>query len=267
MSWYASQMSCMSPYSMPLWTIFTKWPAPFSPTQSQQGEPSSTLAQIAWKMGLTNGHAAGEPPGIREGPFSAPSSPPETPQPTYSRPLLSTYSVRRMVSGKWLLPPSMRMSPGSRMGRSWSMRLSTACPALTIIMIFRGLARLSANSWREYVPMMFLPLARPSTNFVTFSVVRLNTATVKPLDSMFITRFSPMTARPTRPMSAFFMSLSPFFISAHGRCPRKYPRSASRLRARRSRSDCWPPARRRPSRIAGTSPAPSRSARHTVPRR
>ena len=23
MSWYASQMSCMSPYSMPLWTIFT----------------------------------------------------------------------------------------------------------------------------------------------------------------------------------------------------------------------------------------------------
>lgn len=30
--WYASQMSCMSPYSMPLWTIFTKCPAPSSPT-------------------------------------------------------------------------------------------------------------------------------------------------------------------------------------------------------------------------------------------
>ena len=59
-------MSCISPYSMPLWTIFTKWPAPFSPTQSQQGEPSSTLA---------------EPPGIMEGPFRAPSSPPDTPVP------------------------------------------------------------------------------------------------------------------------------------------------------------------------------------------
>ena len=45
-----------------------------------------------------------------EGPFRAPSSPPDTPQPTYSSPLLSTYLVRRMVSGKWLLPPSTRMS-------------------------------------------------------------------------------------------------------------------------------------------------------------
>ncbi len=98
------------------------------------------------------------------------------------------------------------------------MRLSTACPALTIIMIFRGFSRLSASSCREYVPMMFFPLARPSTNFVTFSVVRLNTATVKPLDSMFITRFSPMTARPTRPMSAFFIAFSPFYL-----CTRALP--------------------------------------------
>ena len=29
-------MSCMSPYSMPLWTIFTKWPAPSSPTYEQK---------------------------------------------------------------------------------------------------------------------------------------------------------------------------------------------------------------------------------------
>ena len=75
-------MSCMSPYSMPLWTILTKCPAPFSPTQSQHGEPSSTFAQIAWKMSFTYGHAAGEPPGIIDGPLSAPSSPPETPVPT-----------------------------------------------------------------------------------------------------------------------------------------------------------------------------------------
>ena len=53
--------------------------------------------------------------------------------------------------------------------------------------------------------MMFLPAARPLTNLSTFSTVRLNTATVKPFDSMFMTRFSPMTARPIRPMLAFFM--------------------------------------------------------------
>ena len=52
-------MSCMSPYSMPLWTIFTKWPAPSSPTQSQQGSPSGVLAQMAWKISFTRGQAAG----------------------------------------------------------------------------------------------------------------------------------------------------------------------------------------------------------------
>ena len=58
----------MSPYSMPLCTIFTKWPAPFSPTQSQQGVPSSVFAAIAWKIGFTSGQAAGVPPGMIEGP-------------------------------------------------------------------------------------------------------------------------------------------------------------------------------------------------------
>ena len=71
----------MSPYSMPLWTIFTKWPAPFSPTQSQQGVPSATLAAMAWKMAFTCGQAAGEPPGMMLGPWRAPSSPPDTPVP------------------------------------------------------------------------------------------------------------------------------------------------------------------------------------------
>jgi len=70
---YASQMSCMSPYSMPLWTIFTKWPAPPSPTQSQQGSSrpvlgSAAFAAMAWKIGLTCSHAAGLPPGMRLGP-------------------------------------------------------------------------------------------------------------------------------------------------------------------------------------------------------
>ena len=29
---YASAISCMSAYSIPLWTILTKWPAPLGPT-------------------------------------------------------------------------------------------------------------------------------------------------------------------------------------------------------------------------------------------
>src|SRR2546429_1788818 len=56
-------------------------PISFSPTQSQQGEPSSTFAAMAWKMGFTCGHAAGEPPGMMLGPCRAPSSPPDTPVP------------------------------------------------------------------------------------------------------------------------------------------------------------------------------------------
>jgi hypothetical protein len=44
---YASQMSCMSPYSMPLWTIFTKCPAPSSPIHSQHGAfPSSATCAL-----------------------------------------------------------------------------------------------------------------------------------------------------------------------------------------------------------------------------
>ena len=72
----------MSPYSMPLCTILTKCPAPSGPTQSQQGVPSATLAAIPWKIGLTAGQASTSPPGMIDGPLRAPSSPPETPEPT-----------------------------------------------------------------------------------------------------------------------------------------------------------------------------------------
>ena len=37
-------MSCMSAYSMPLWIIFTKWPAPSVPTWVTHGSPSATAA-------------------------------------------------------------------------------------------------------------------------------------------------------------------------------------------------------------------------------
>ena len=71
----------------------------------------------------------GEPPGIKLGPFSAPSSPPDTPVPTKRKPLLSSSFTLRVVSGKWLFPPSMTMSPASKNGmRPW-MTESTGFPA------------------------------------------------------------------------------------------------------------------------------------------
>ena len=85
----------------------------------------------------------------------------------------STYCVRRIVSGKWLLPPSMMMSPGESSGMSWSIIASTAAPALTIRNTLRGAARLSTSSSTEWQPMMFLPFARPDVNASTFSTVRL----------------------------------------------------------------------------------------------
>ena len=56
------------------------------------------------------------------------------------------------------------------------------------------------------VGSIFFPFPRPSTNSSTFETVRLNTATVYPRLSMFSTRFSPITARPTRPMSALIVA-------------------------------------------------------------
>ncbi len=67
---------------------------------------------MAWKIGLTCGHASGSPPGMIDGPFKAPSSPPETPVPIKSSPLAFRSRVRRVESGKCELPPSIRMSPG-----------------------------------------------------------------------------------------------------------------------------------------------------------
>ena len=57
------------------------------------------------------------------------------------------------------------------------------------------------NSSIVVVGWMFFPLARLAANFSVTAVVRLKTATVNPFDSMLRTRFSPMTARPMRPIS------------------------------------------------------------------
>ena len=89
-------MSCMSPYSMPLWTILTKCPAPSGPTQSQQGVPSATLAAMAWKIApRRDGQASlGFPPGMMRGPVRAPLPPrPKLPAP------MNTQALRRRAAG------------------------------------------------------------------------------------------------------------------------------------------------------------------------
>ena len=91
---------------------------------------------------------------------------------------------------------------------------STGGPALTMIMILRGGLSAATSSSTECVPTIFFPLARPSTNASTLEVVRLNTATVNPWLSMFRTRFSPITARPIRPISAVFAVVAMFAISS-----------------------------------------------------
>src|SRR6184192_2030615 len=48
---------------------------------------------------------------MRLGPWSAPSSPPDTPEPMKPRPSFSTAAARRCVSWKKELPPSMMVSP------------------------------------------------------------------------------------------------------------------------------------------------------------
>ena len=51
-------------------------------------------------MGLMCGHALGEPPGMREGPYRAPSSPPLTPLPTKWIPFSCKYWQRRYEGGR-----------------------------------------------------------------------------------------------------------------------------------------------------------------------
>ncbi len=111
----------------------------------------------------------------------------------------------------------MMISPGSRSGSSNSIKSSTGRPAFTINITLRGFFKLATSSCKEKAPIIFLPFARPSTKFVTFSTVRLKTATVKPLLSMFMTRFSPITAKPMRPRSAFAIIFSSSFMITGGK--------------------------------------------------
>ena len=73
-----------------------------------------------------------------DGPFSAPSSPPDTPMPTKCRPCSRSAASRRRVSLKCALPPSTIMSPASSSGANSSITASVAGPALTMMTRRRG---------------------------------------------------------------------------------------------------------------------------------
>ena len=88
-----------------------------------------------------------------------------------------------------------------------SITRSTAPPACTMSITRRGLASFETSSSGDCAPVMVLPAARPARNASTFAVVRLYTATRYPWLAMLSTRFSPMTASPTTPMSASLMTV------------------------------------------------------------
>ncbi len=75
-----------------------------------------------------------------DGPFSAPSSPPEMPAPTKFSPRSRRSASRRIVSWKLALPPSTMMSPSSKRSASCSITASVPLPAWTMMIAVRGFA-------------------------------------------------------------------------------------------------------------------------------
>ena len=171
----ASAMSCMSPYSMPLCTILTKWPAPSGPTCVTHG-PASVRAAIASSTSRSASQAAAAPPGISDGPLRAPSSPPDTPQPTNRMPVSRSAASRRRVSGYHELPPSTSTSPASSSGRSRSIISSTGAPAGIIMRIRRGRLKAATKRSSDGAPVNAW-LACSRTNASVHSGSRFHTAT------------------------------------------------------------------------------------------
>ncbi len=194
-------MSCMSAYSMPLWTILTKWPAPSVPRCAAHGVPSTTAAMLS-TIGPRVSYASSEPPTMIDGPLRAPSSPPETPAPTKCSPLASSAWVRRIVSPKSALPPSTTMSPGSSSPATASTTASVPRPAWTMTTTQRGVVRLATNSSSSTLGTKSPSSPWASMRASVFSCVRFHRATVWPLRARFRARLLPMTASPITPTPA-----------------------------------------------------------------
>jgi hypothetical protein len=105
------------------------------------------------------------------------------------------------VSAKWVLPPSMTMSPVSSSGSSWASTSSTGLPALTSIRIRRGFSRAATNSGKVGGPTMFRP-ALAAMKFLRVFWSRFHTAMENPWSLMLRARLRPITASPSNPKSA-----------------------------------------------------------------
>src|SRR4051812_2481498 len=135
-----------------------------------------------------------------DGPWSAPSSPPETPVPMKRSPFSRHSSVRRRVSRNCELPPSITMSPSSSSGSSSPITPSTGAPALTITRIRRGFSSASTNS-SSVSPAVNLPSeAYCSMKSFVRAGLRLWTATGTSRLAMLRARFAPITASPVTPI-------------------------------------------------------------------
>src|SRR6478752_7004338 len=137
-----------------------------------------------------------------EGPFRAPSSPPETPQPTKWMPLSASAACRRRVSANLAFPPSMMMSSGSTNAASSSMTASVGPPALTMIRILRGLASDATKSAADSDGTNTPSPPCSSINAAVLAYDRLCTAVTNPFRAKFRARFDPITAKPVTPISA-----------------------------------------------------------------
>ena len=154
---------------------------------------------MACKNGRTKGQASELPPGIKAGPFKAPSSPPLTPEPTYKMPEPSSDAILRWVSRYKVLPPSMTTSPALKRLLSSVRTLSTGAPAGTMSQTRLGICKLATKSLSEWAAQALRPSVRLAKLLRLLSS-RSKPVTLKPLRSKFRARFSPMTPRPMSPM-------------------------------------------------------------------
>mmetsp|Transcript_2881 Transcript_2881/g.8669 ORF Transcript_2881/g.8669 Transcript_2881/m.8669 type:complete len:244 (-) Transcript_2881:37-768(-) len=199
-AWTSPQI-CKMAYSPALWYIFTQEPAPPLPFIVAQGRPSSALAEAASITSLMSFQTLKVPPGKKAGPFLAPSSPPLIPMPRKRRPFASSSSARRVWSRKCAFPVSTMISFASKTPQSCLMVASVGPPAFTRMSARRGFLSAFLKSSMVLQPWRLVLSLCASMNFSMVSVVRLNTATWKPLSAMFSARLLPITARPMTPTS------------------------------------------------------------------
>ncbi len=90
-----SAYACIIPYSIPLCTIFVKWPAPVGPTCPH---PWSFAGASVSKMGRRRFTASADPPTMRLSPSVNPQMPPLVPASTNRTPRSATIAPRRIDS-------------------------------------------------------------------------------------------------------------------------------------------------------------------------